>query len=62
MDVELSSRAVDARLRAEGWTLRNGAKHDIYKHSEKHGRIVVPRQRTLSIGVAREIAKIAGWR
>ena len=29
---------------------------------EKRGRIVVTRHRTLSIGVAREIAKIAGWR
>jgi mRNA interferase HicA len=62
MEVECSFRAVDARLRAEGWTPRHGANHDVYKHSQKRGRIVVSRHRTLSIGVAREIAKIAGWR
>ena len=62
MNVELSSRAVDARLRAEDWIPRHGADHDVYKHSEKRGRVVVTRHRTLSIGVAREIAKIAGWR
>jgi mRNA interferase HicA len=62
MNVECSFREVDARLRAEGWIPRHGADHDIYKHPEKRGRIVVTRHRTLSIGVAREIAKLAGWR
>jgi HicA toxin of bacterial toxin-antitoxin, len=37
------------------------ADHDVYKHPKRHGRIIVPRHRTLSPGVARVIAKQAGW-
>jgi predicted RNA binding protein YcfA (HicA-like mRNA interferase family) len=60
---ELSSREVGARLLAEGWIAREGHDHTIYKHPKRpRERIVVPRHRTLSIGVARQIAKIAGWR
>jgi predicted RNA binding protein YcfA (HicA-like mRNA interferase family) len=47
----------------EGWRLlRNGAEHDVYDHASKPGVLTVPRHRTLSPGVARQIAKIAGWR
>jgi proteic killer suppression protein len=31
------------------------------KHPARPGRIIVPRHRTLSLGVARAIAKVAGW-
>jgi hypothetical protein len=40
---------------------RHGSNHDVYKHPSKPGRIVVARHRTLSVGVARVIAKTAGW-
>jgi predicted RNA binding protein YcfA (HicA-like mRNA interferase family) len=45
-----------------GWTLaRNGSEHDVYKHSSKAGIVILPRHRTVSPGVARSIAKAAGW-
>jgi mRNA interferase HicA len=63
-DLETSQRTIVARLLAEGWQLaRHGGRHDIYKNPEQPGkRIQVPRHRILSIGVAREIAEVAGWR
>jgi predicted RNA binding protein YcfA (HicA-like mRNA interferase family) len=35
--------------------------HDVYKHPARPGRIILPRHRMLSPGVARVIAKQAGW-
>jgi len=52
---------VAARLEREGWMVRHGGDHDIYKHAERPGRIVLPRHRILSPGVARAIARQAGW-
>jgi len=48
-------------LKREGWIERHGGSHDVFKHPTKPGRIVVPRHRTLSPGVARAIAQQAGW-
>jgi len=50
-----------ARLERDGWGVRHGSSHDVYKHPLRPGRIVVPRHRELSPGVARAIAKAAGW-
>ncbi len=51
------------RLTSEGWRLlRNGAEHDVYDHPLKAGVLTIPRHRTLSPGVARQIAGIASWR
>ena len=50
-----------ARLEREKWVVRHGGDHDVFKHPERPGRIVVPRHRVLSPGVARAIAKVAGW-
>jgi predicted RNA binding protein YcfA (HicA-like mRNA interferase family) len=58
---ETSRQKVAARLARDGWIVRHGGDHDIYKHPTKPGRIVVPRHNTLSNGVARVIAKQAGW-
>jgi predicted RNA binding protein YcfA (HicA-like mRNA interferase family) len=60
-EVETNTRKVVARLEREGRINRGGGSHDIYKHPDKPGRIVVPRHRELSLGVARSIAKLAGW-
>ncbi|MGI8840284.1 MAG: type II toxin-antitoxin system HicA family toxin [Caulobacteraceae bacterium] len=50
------------RLIEDGCTLlRHGANHDVYSHAAKALPIQVPRHRTLSPGVARSIAKAAGW-
>ena len=35
--------------------------HDIYWHPDIIAQIRLPRHRTVSPGVARQIAKIAGW-
>ncbi|HTT82608.1 MAG TPA: type II toxin-antitoxin system HicA family toxin [Rhizomicrobium sp.] len=59
---ETNTARVLGRLVREGWELaRHGGSHDLYRHPTKPGVIVVPRHRTLSAGVARQIAKIAGW-
>jgi predicted RNA binding protein YcfA (HicA-like mRNA interferase family) len=58
---ETSRTKVVARLERDGWVGRHGG-HDVYKHPARPGRIIVPRHRTLSLGVARAIAKVAGWR
>jgi predicted RNA binding protein YcfA (HicA-like mRNA interferase family) len=60
-ETETRRAKVVARLEREGWELaRHGAAHDIYRHG-RLGTISVPRHRTLSPGVARSIAKKAGW-
>jgi predicted RNA binding protein YcfA (HicA-like mRNA interferase family) len=58
---ETNRDKVVARLVRDGWVSRHGGDHDVYKHPAKLGRIIVPRHRTLSPGVARAIAKAAGW-
>jgi len=59
--LEASRSKVVARLEREGWVARHGGDHDVFKHPARPGRIVVPRHHTLSIGVARVIAKSAAW-
>jgi len=58
---ETNRNRVMARLKRDGWVERHGGDHDVYKHPSKPGRIVVPRHRELSPGVARAIARAAGW-
>jgi predicted RNA binding protein YcfA (HicA-like mRNA interferase family) len=64
MSVAETNRAkIIRRLAQEGWRLaRNGAEHDIFDHPSKASVLSVPRHRTLTPGVARQIAKVAGWR
>ena len=53
---------VRQRLERKGWyPERHGARHDIYWHPDIIAQIRLPRHRTVSPGVARQIAKIAGW-
>ena len=60
--VETNRRKVVARLEREGWICSHGGAHDLYTRPGLKGvRITVPRHRTLSPGVARAIAKAAGW-
>lgn len=59
---ETNTRKVVTRLEREGWSKLPGGRHDKYVHPAKPGvLIVVPRHRELSPGVARSIAKLAGW-
>lgn len=58
---ETNRNKVVARLERDGWVGRHGGNHDVYKHPTRPGRIIVPRHRSFSPGVARAIAKAAGW-
>lgn len=58
---ETNTRKIVARLERDGWVKTGGSKHDVFKHPEKAGRIVVARRREQTTGVARQIAKAAGW-
>ena len=60
--VETRTRRIKQRLERDGWYQpRQGKKHDIYWHLTIEAVIQVPRHRTLKPGLARAIAKIAGW-
>ena len=59
---ETSTRKIISRLENEGWTIEHGTEHDIFRNPNfPQTRLVVPRHRELSPGVARDIAKKAGW-
>ncbi|MGH6872217.1 MAG: type II toxin-antitoxin system HicA family toxin [Rhizomicrobium sp.] len=59
--VETNRAKIVSRLNREGWELaRQSGPHDVFRHARK-GVVVVPRHRVLSPGVARSIAKAAGW-
>jgi predicted RNA binding protein YcfA (HicA-like mRNA interferase family) len=58
---ETNTRKIIARLEREGWVNQGGGKHDIFRHPLRPVLIVVPRHRQQSPGVARSIAKSAGW-
>jgi predicted RNA binding protein YcfA (HicA-like mRNA interferase family) len=60
--VEINRNRIVSRLIQEEWKLvRHGAEHDIYRKSGESRVISVPRHRELSPGVARQIARTAGW-
>ena len=62
MAYETDRARIVRRLEREGWTARHGGRHDVFSHPTKVGvRVVVPRHRSVSIGVARDIAIKAGW-
>ena len=59
---ETNRRKVIARLQRGGWQLVHGGEHDKFTHPDQPGiLIVVPWHRELSMGVARSIARQAGW-
>ena len=62
MAQETNTRKVVARLEREGWHKIHGGNHDKFENEEHPGlTLIVPRHRELSPGVARDIAKKAGW-
>lgn len=58
---ETNTRKIIARLVREGWVDQGGKRHDTFRHPTLPGMVVVPRHREISPGVARSIAKSAGW-
>ena len=62
MGNETNTRKIIARLEREGWRKEHGGSHDKFNHpSQPNVTLIVPRHRELSPGVARDIAKKAGW-
>jgi hypothetical protein len=60
--LETSTRKIVARLRAEGRIEVGGSKHDKFEHADRPDvLIIVPRHTQQSPGVARSIARLAGW-
>ena len=63
MAVETNSRKIVKRLEREGWTLQgaNGSHHK-YSHPLYLKTLIVPHpKKDLPFGLARDIAKQAGW-
>lgn len=62
MGNETNTRKVIARLEREGWIQFHGGRHDKFDHVAcPEITLVIPRHRELSPGVARDIARKAGW-
>lgn len=60
--METRTDRIKRRLEKDGWYLaRHGSGHDVYRHLGIQGIITLPRHRKVSPGVARSIAKKAGW-
>jgi predicted RNA binding protein YcfA (HicA-like mRNA interferase family) len=59
--MELNRKKVISRLEREGWNSLGGKEHDKFRHPLKPGVVIVPRHSELTMGVARSIAKAAGW-
>jgi predicted RNA binding protein YcfA (HicA-like mRNA interferase family) len=60
--VETNTRKIIARLLQDGWLDVGGTKHDKFEHPQRPDvMLIVPRHREQSPGVARSIARLAGW-
>jgi hypothetical protein len=60
--VQFRAAKIVARILKDGWVSESGAKHEKFSRPASPGvKIMVPRHKTLSPGVARNIAKAAGW-
>ena len=59
--IETNTRKIVRRLKSDGWVSEGGSKHEKFSHPSRGDKIMVPRHRVQSDGVARQIAKTAGW-
>ena len=60
--IETNTSKIIAQLKRQGWHNIGGGRHDKFEHSEKSELLlIVPRHCEVSFGVARDIAKKAGW-
>ena len=59
---ETNRSKIVARLTRESWVSEGGAKHEKFGHASRPGfKLMVPRHGVVTVGVARNIAKAAGW-
>jgi predicted RNA binding protein YcfA (HicA-like mRNA interferase family) len=62
MPLETNTRKIVRRLKREGWINIGGGEHDNFEHPQRPAVLIqVPRHKEVSPGVARSIAKLAGW-
>jgi predicted RNA binding protein YcfA (HicA-like mRNA interferase family) len=60
--LETNTRKIVARLQTDEWVNIGGGRHDRFVNDAHPGvMITVPRHKEVSPGVARSIAKAAGW-
>ena len=60
--METNRAQIKRWLESDGWFLaRHGSAHDIYRHPEVEGILTLPRHRRVTAGVARSVARKAGW-
>jgi predicted RNA binding protein YcfA (HicA-like mRNA interferase family) len=60
--METNTRKIIARLERDGWIDDKGAKHHKYVHPDKPNLVIIfSRSGTQSTGVAKDIARKAGW-
>jgi predicted RNA binding protein YcfA (HicA-like mRNA interferase family) len=60
--IETNKRKIVSRLKADGWIMIEGGKHDKFENPDLPGSLmVIPRHKEITPGVARSIAKQAGW-
>jgi predicted RNA binding protein YcfA (HicA-like mRNA interferase family) len=59
---ETNTRKIIARLGREGWSNEGRGNHDKFTHPDRPGvLVIVPRHPKVTPGVARSIARVAGW-
>ena len=58
--IEINTRKIIRRLKADGWISEGGSKHEKFAHPQKTAKVVVPRHQIQTAGVARVNAKVAG--
>lgn len=60
--METKTSRIRRRLERDDWYLaRRGSGHDVYRHPDVKGIVTLPRHPKVSAGVARSIARKAGW-
>jgi len=59
--IETNRRRIVQRLESEGWVSRGGARHEIFENAKTKAHLAAPRHRELTSGVARDVARAAGW-
>ena len=59
--LDVDRKTIIKRLKREGWILRKGRHHAILTNRERPGVVIIVPATYVSVGVARHIAKAAGW-
>jgi predicted RNA binding protein YcfA (HicA-like mRNA interferase family) len=62
LGLETSRSKIVARLERDGWQGHAGGRHDVFKHPARPGQAASSCPVTLSPGVARALARAAGWK